>query len=484
MNHVSLCFHKYLIFKIDLNDFPDIFDNTVQFYSLTLRLMCQHLYKLPDHEKSLQRLDKGDPVVELLKSRIASLQIYRTFARKKTRAFCELHLNEFWKQMPRQKEYDILEKDSAHLNVLVEMIYSLAISQRTNFRMFLQNTLPSNMGSVVGGHLKSTNIFSTTDLDESQIFKRVASRVKKVMMKILQFKKVNIDAGADAGESDEGNGTPNEPDPEPDVVDELEDPFETEIPNNLEDNMETEENIPDPILEETESHVNIDKGANLGEMIDEAFKYQMRWTDSTGLSNIVYHPTKDLIQYIKTLLANAGFKESIIEIDDKYLENNWRYLMTFWRECNDFSSPHIAMAPNAAFASRYFYLGVAGLKLFCKPEDVSKPVTIPKPPKVKLEACDRVVKFPKNPWMEFPDNWKQVLSTSPLVSTAKRVKRLINIVASMMKNLHSHIDCLTYLHFSRKSSVKIDGVHSRIRDQIFPQQIMEKSPLLIFQGIS
>jgi hypothetical protein len=171
------------------------------------------------------------------------------------------------------------------------MTYSLATSQRTNFRMFLQNTLASNIGSVVGGHLKSTNIFSTTDLDESQIFKRVASRVKKVMMKISQFKKVNTDAG----EGDEGNGTPNEPDPEPDVVDELEDPFETEIPNNLEDNMETEENIPDPILEETESHVNIDKGANLGEMIDEAFKYQMRWTDSTGLSNIVYHPTKDLI---------------------------------------------------------------------------------------------------------------------------------------------------------------------------------------------
>jgi hypothetical protein len=106
-------------------------------------------------------------------------------------------------------------------------------------------------------------------------------------------------------------------------------------------------------------------------MIDEAFKYQMRWTDSTGLSNIVCHPTKDLIQYIKTLLANAGFKESIIEIDDKYLENNWRFLLAFWRKCNKFSSPHIAMAPNAAFASRYFYLGVAGLKLFCKPEDVS-----------------------------------------------------------------------------------------------------------------
>jgi hypothetical protein len=62
---------------------------------------------------------------------------------------------------------------------------------------------------------------------------------------MLQFKKVNNDAGADAGESDEGNGaTPNEPDVEPDVVDELEDPFETEIPNNLEDNMETEEKFP------------------------------------------------------------------------------------------------------------------------------------------------------------------------------------------------------------------------------------------------
>jgi hypothetical protein len=109
LNHVSLCFHKYLIFKIDLNDFPDIFDNTEQFYSLTLRLMCQHLYKLPYHEKSLQRLDKGDPAVELLKSRIASLQILRTFARKKTRAFCEVHLNEFWKEMPIQKEFDLLE---------------------------------------------------------------------------------------------------------------------------------------------------------------------------------------------------------------------------------------------------------------------------------------------------------------------------------------------------------------------------------------
>jgi hypothetical protein len=40
------------------------------------------------------------------------------------------------------------------------------------------------------------------------------------------------------------------------------------------------------------------------------------------------------------------------------------------------------------------------------------------------------------------------------------------------------VDCLTYLHFSRKSSVKIDGVHSKVRDQIFPQQINGKVPTL------